>query len=307
MTDINAVVIDRTSLNRPVTAMGGGGYTASEAFGLARPVARPYHKLSLIAVCDASGNWLPDQTAAVPVIIFEHGVNDNFTGTSNPFINAGITGSPAPKSIEITSSPRNGGFSMAYQAVILGIGLILERIRVIAADANNVARVGSTPAHVQRSGGLVGDNEWNLSDRLLISFLGASEWQLLPVNNNTDCNLLLGIPQLMPARIGWEGGPPGVGQNKPAVAYRFRDDILVNPGVSGNNDQPNRLQLSWLDGVLAGIEKITDSTSRATGTLLSLDCIAVVDVAFGTILQTGEFQFATEFDARKYLEYQPCV
>lgn len=292
-----------------VASMGSApnNYNPNAAFGLGRAIPRPYYKFTLILAADASGNWVPQQAANVPIIVFEHGVNDTFTGIANPFINAGITGTPAARSLEITNSPRNGGFSMLYQAIILGIGIVLERVRVITADANNVARVGTTPAHVQRSGGTVGDNEWALSDRLLISLLGASEWQLIPVNDNTDCNLMLGVGQLMPARIGWENGPPSPGQNRPSTMFAFRDDILVNPGVSGNNDQPNRLGLYWLDGVLASVEKLTDSTSRTAGDLLALDLICVVDVAFGRMMDDGNFRFATEFDAKKYEEYRACV
>ena len=293
----------------PVSSLGQGpqSFGSNEAFGLGRPIPRPYYKLSLILAANAAGNWVPQQSSQLPAIVFEHGVNDNFSGVPNPFVNAGITGIPAVRSLEITNSPRNGGFSMLYQAIILGIGLVLERIRVIDADASNVATVGDVPAHVQRSGGIVGDNEWNLSDRMLISMLGASEWQLIPVNTNTDCNLMLGVGQLMTARTGWENGPPGPGANRPSVMFCFRDDILVNPGVSGNNDQPNRLALQWLDGVMDAIEPITDSAPRAEGTLLALDLVCVVDVAFGKLMDDGKFRFASDFDARKYAEYRTCV
>lgn len=282
-------------------------FQSSNAFGLGRAIPRPYHKLSLIFAANALGAWVPQNTPAVPTIVFEHGVNDTFTSIPNPFINAGISGQPGTRSLEITNSPRNGGFSMLFQAIILGFGLVLERIRVITPDDDNVARVGDTPAHVQRSGGTVGDNEWALSDRLLISVLGASEWQLLPVNNNTDCNLMLGVPQLMAARTGWENGPPSPGQNRPNVQWVFRDDIIVNPGISGNNDQPNRLALFWLDGVLDAVEPLVDSAPRELGTLLALDLILVVDVAFGELQRDGAFQFATPFDEQKYREYRACV
>ena len=163
------------------------------------------------------------------------------------------------------------------------------------------------PAHVQRSGGSVGDNEWQLVDRLVISLLGASEWQLIPVNTNTDCNLMLGVPQLMTARTGWENGPTGTGKNEPKAMWVFRDDIVVNPGISGNNDQPNRLQLSWLDGVLASIEPIKGTTVRADTTLLALDMVCVVDVAFGRLGEGKRFTFATPFDQLKYDCYREAV
>lgn len=290
-----------------VISASAASFGANEAFGLSRAVARPYYKFSLIFEANASGNWVPMQSAAVPVIAFEHGVNDNFSGIPNPFINAGISGTPATRSIEQTNSPRNGGFSMIYQAIILAIGVVLERLRVIAPDADNVALVGTTPAHVQRSGGTVGDNEWQLTDRLLVSIFGASEWQLIPVNTNTDCNLMLGVPQLMTARTGWENGPTSTGKNEPKAMWVFRDDIVVNPGISGNNDQPNRLQLSWLDGVLGEVEKVTGTRSRATGTLLSLDMVCVVDVAFGRLSDGSRFTFATEFDRLKYECYREAV
>lgn len=290
-----------------VISSSAASFGANEAFGLSRAVARPYYKFSLIFEADASGNWLPQQSAAVPVIVFEHGVNDNFSGIPNPFINAGISGTPATRSIENTNSPRNGGFSMIYQAIILAIGVVLERLRVIAPDADNVALVGTTPAHVQRSGGTVGDNEWQLIDRLIVSIFGASEWQLIPVNTNTDCNLMLGVPQLMTARTGWENGPTSTGKNEPKAMWVFRDDIVVNPGISGNNDQPNRLQLGWLDGVLGSVEKVGGTNSRATGTLLALDMVCVVDVAFGRMADGNRFIFATEFDRLKYECYREAV
>jgi len=304
--DMSKAFTDKATV--PVSSLGQGAqsFGSNEAFGLGRAIPRPYYKLSIIFRADADGAWVPQNSATLPQIVFEHGVNDNFSGVPDPFVNAGISGTPAVRSLEITNSPRNGGFSMLYQAIVLGIGLVLERIRVIAPDASNVAAVGTVPAHVERSGGVVGDNEWNLSDRLLISALGASEWQLIPVNTNTDCNLMLGVGQLMTARTGWENGPPGPGANRPSVMFAFRDDILVNPGVSGNNDQPNRLALQWLDGVLDAIEPITDSAPRVLGTLLALDLVCVVDVAFG-MLQDGRFRFASDFDARKYTEYRNCV
>ena len=296
---------------KPVSALeqGAQSFGSNEAFGLGRPIPRPYYKCSIIFEADANGNWTPQNDKAIPTIVFEHGVNDNFSGVANPFQNAGISGIPAVRSLEITNSPRNGGFSMLYQAIILGVGIVLERIRVITADSNNVAanKGAGIPAHVERGGGGVGDAEWLLSDRLLISALGASEWQLIPVNTNTDCNLMLGAPQLMTARTGWENGPPSPGQNRPSVMFCFRDDIVVNPGVSGNNDQPNRLALYWLDGVLASVEKLTNSAPRAAGTLLALDLVVVVDVAFGAMTADGTFRFASDFDARKYVEYRSCV
>lgn len=300
MPDISAALT--RAISEAATSFG-----ANEAFGLSRAVARPYYKFSLILEADATGLWVPQQSATVPVIVFEHGVNDNFSGITNPFINAGISGTPATRSIEITNSPRNGGFSMIYQAIILAIGVVLERVRVITPNANNVALDGETPAHVQRSGGSVGDNEWQLVDRLVISLLGASEWQLIPVNTNTDCNLMLGVPQLMTARTGWENGPTGTGKNEPKAMWVFRDDIVVNPGISGNNDQPNRLQLSWLDGVLASIEPIKGTTVRADTTLLALDMVCVVDVAFGRLGEGKRFTFATDFDRLKYDCYREAV
>lgn len=301
MPDISAAIT--RAISESATSFG-----ANEAFGLSRAVARPYYKFTLILEANATGQWVPQQTATVPIIVFEHGVNDNFSGIPNPFINAGISGTPATRSIEITNSPRNGGFSMIYQAIILAVGVVLERLRVITPDgSNNVARDGDTPAHVQRSGGSVGDNEWQLIDRLIVNLLGASEWQLIPVNTNTDCNLMVGVPQLMTARTGWENGPTSTGKNEPKAMWVFRDDIVVNPGISGNNDQPNRLQLSWLDGVLASIEPIKGTTPRDEHTLLALDMVCVVDVAFGRLSEGKRFTFATPFDALKYDCYREAV
>lgn len=304
--DSKDVLTDKATALISSMGQGAQSFGSNEAFGLGRAIPRPYYKLSLILEA-VGGVWVPQNSATLPSIVFEHGVNDNFSGITDPFANAGISGIPAVRSLEITNSPRNGGFSMLYQAIILGIGLMLERIRVVTANDNNVPAVGGDPAHVQRSGGSVGDNEWNLSDRLFISLLGASEWQLIPVNTNTDCNLLLGVGQLMTARTGWENGPASPGQNRPSVMFCFRDDILVNPGVSGNNDQPNRLALQWLDGCLASIQPITDSVPPVDDTLLVLDLVCVVDVAFGRMQPDNMFQFASDFDARKYAEYRSCV
>lgn len=292
-----------SDVNRALQAQ----FSSANAFGLGRAIPRPYHKLSIIFRADGAGVWVPQQSATLPIITFEHGVDDNFSGVPNPFINAGITGTPATRSLEITNSPRNGGFSMEFQAIILGFGLFLERVRRITINANNVEAVGTTPAHVQRSGGTVFDIDWQETDRLLVNLLGASEWQLLPVNNNTDCNLMLGIPQLMSARTGWENGPTSLGKNSPQSTWVFRDDVVVNPGLSGNNDQPNRLALYWLDGVLAGVQQIVDSTPAANTQLLAVDMIQVVDVAFGRLGAGGSFQFATPFDQQKYDTYRACV
>ena len=86
-------------------AMAGGGYTASEAFGLARPVARPYHKFSLIAVCDASGNWVPDQTAAVPVIVLRDGKETTLSVTLGRREEAEAN-EPVPAAAEAPAKPQ---------------------------------------------------------------------------------------------------------------------------------------------------------------------------------------------------------
>ena len=99
MPDISAALT--RAISEAATSFG-----ANEAFGLSRAVARPYYKFSLILEADATGLWVPQQSATVPVIVFEHGVNDNFSGITNPFINAGISGTPATRSIEITNSMR---------------------------------------------------------------------------------------------------------------------------------------------------------------------------------------------------------
>lgn len=283
-------------------------FSSANAFGLGRAIPRPYHKISIILRADGAGNWVPQQSATLPVVTFEHGVDDNFAGVANPFANAGISGIPATRSLEITNSPRNGGFSMEFQAIILGFGVFLERVRrVTIAAGTDIAATATEPARVRRSGGTVFDIDWQETDRLLINLLGGAEWQLLPVNNNTDCNLMLGVPQLMTARTGWENGPTSLGKNSPQSTWAFRDDVVVNPGVSGNNDQPNRLALYWLDGVLTGVQQIVDSTPAANTQLLVLDMVQVVDVAFGRLAAGGSFQFATPFDQAKYEQYRACV
>jgi hypothetical protein len=308
-------------------------FSADAAFGLTRVVARPYCKGSFVLACNAAGNWVPQQGPSAPVVFFQHGVNDTFTTGTNPLAQSGISGQYAQRSIEITNSQYNGGFSMKYSALILGIGIVQERIRRLAYSAS--VNVGATPfagpytapGYVSRAGGIVNDNDWNLSDRLLSSILGASELQLLPMAQNTDCPLLLGVIQLFDSsRIGGMYGGPEVSQTTPDYRWRFRDDILVTAGIQGNTAQPNQIQVAWLDGVIGSIGKLTGSASAteytgSAGDLLALDVIMVVDVAFGlqfdkgavlpttppTVADVPTFVFATEFDARKYDCYRGAV
>lgn len=303
-------------------------YGADKAFGLTRVVARPYCKGTFVLACDASGNWEPQQSSSAPIVLFQHGVNDTLTASSNPLASSGISGAYAPRSIEITNSQYNGGFSMRYDALILGVGIVFERVRRYTASSTATASgiSGSTPGYLPRSGGTVNDNDWNLVDRLLVSILGASELQLLPMAQNTDCPLLLGVPQLIDSsRIGGQWGGPEVSQSSPDYRWRFRDDIKVGPGIQGNTAQPNQIQIAWLDGVLASIGKITGSASATTystpsGDLLGVDFVMVCDVAFGISVKAGSiipgtnrqatadtFVFATEFDALKYQCYRGAV
>jgi hypothetical protein len=203
-------------------------FSADAAFGLTRVVARPYCKGSFVLACNAAGNWVPQQGPSAPVVFFQHGVNDTFTTGTNPLAQSGISGQYAQRSIEITNSQYNGGFSMKYSALILGIGIVQERIRRLAYSAS--VNVGATPfagpytapGYVSRAGGIVNDNDWNLSDRLLSSILGASELQLLPMAQNTDCPLLLGVIQLFDSsRIGGMYGGPEVSQTTPDYRWRF--------------------------------------------------------------------------------------
>lgn len=276
-----------------------------KAFGLARPIPRVHHKGSIVLQADASGNWVPQQST---LVFFENGVNDNYLNNLNPYANSGISGLPQARSVEFTNAMKRGGFSMVWHAILLALGIMVERVRVIAADANNIAGSGSpiNGARVQRSGGTVGDNEWALVDRLLPNLMGASEFQLLPVNNATECNLLLGIPQTYTAGTGWQSSDiPGLGQNTPIARYVFRDDIVLDPGVN-TTDQPNRIQWSF-SGLIASIERLTDSAPRAAGTLLAVDVIILADAAYGVLKDNGDFQFATDFDQKKYEAYRDCV
>ena len=277
---------------------GGNSNNGNDSFGLARSIPRVWQKISFILAA-TGGNWVPQPTQ---LIAWEHGINDNFQGVANPFANAGISGLPVARSVEITNAMRNGGFSMVWHAILLSLGLLFERLRVITPDANN------TVARVQRGGGSVGDNEWALIDRLLPTILAASEFSLIPVNTATDCNLLLGIPQITTVGTGWEqGGIVGLGQNFPGARWVFRDDIVLDPGLSSNQDQPNRV--AWdFRGNVTNVEKLTDSISRADGTLLAFDCMMIADVAYGVFNRAnGDFQFATQFDADKYAAYRACM
>lgn len=281
----------------------GGG---NAAFGFARALSRVHHKYSVIFVADASGNWLT-ATGTQQLILFEHGINDNFQSIPNPFANAGISGLPAPRSVEITNAMRNGGLSMTDQAILLAFGSFIERVRYVTPDANNIPSSGSVSAgtyvnaRVQRSGGTVGDYEWALVDRLVPVVLSGSEYQLLPVNSATDCNLNLGIPQLNNAGTGWEfGGVPGLGQNSSGSRWVLRDDVILDPGLSSNQDQPNRIQVSY-PGLVAAVEKIALSPAKTTGTLLAVDMIFVADVAYGNLTGDGKsFVFKSQFDADRY-------
>lgn len=301
MPDINSAEPLLIELPSPALNAAGGGINANNAnasFGLARSIPRAWNKMSIIFQC-ASGNWVPQQTE---VTLFEHGINDNFQGTPNPFSAAGISGLPAARSVEITNAMRNGGFSMTWQALLLAIGVMFERVRVVTPSSEN------TTSRVQRAGGVVGDNEFALTDRLLPTIMGASEFDLVPVNTATDCNLLLGIPQITTVGNGWEdSGIAELGQNIPGARWVFRDDIILDPGVSSNQDQPNRIKWNFR-GLVTSIEKITDSISRADGTLLVVDLIMVADLAFGVFdPKTGAFKFASDFDMRKYMSYRSCV
>ena len=306
-------------------------FSGNEAFGLTRVVARPYCKGTLVLACNAAGNWVPQQGTNAPIILFQHGVNDTLTAGSNPLSSSGISGAYAPRSIEITNSQYNGGLSQTWDALLLGVGIIQERIRRLAyASGVNSGALPfggpyTTPGFVSRAGGTVNDNDYALSDRLLQSLLGASELQLLPMAVNTDCPLLMGVPQLInSSRTGGEWGGPAVSQSTPDYRWRFRDDIKVSPGIQGNTAQPNQVQISWLDGVLGSIGKITGSASAteytgSAGDLLAVDFIMVLDVAFGETIKKGKplpngsvadsdvFVFATEFDALKYRCYHGAV
>lgn len=296
-------------------------YNGNAAFGLARSIPRPYCKGTLVFQANASGNWVPQVSATAPLTLFQHGINDTNPGNSLGLVQSGIYGWYATRSVNLTSSQYNGGLSMSYYALILGVGLMQERIRRVATGTTGAAALsGSTPGYLPYSGGAVVDNDWQLVDRLMVNGFGGSELYLLPVAQNTDCPLLLGIWQTLNSpRVGGEVGGPEVSQSSPSRMFRFRDDIMVAPGVQGNTAQPNQVQIAWSNGVLASIDKITGSASATTGDFLGLDFVMILDVAFGTPVKPGDvlpdgstareftFVFATEFDRLKYDCYQQSV
>lgn len=296
-------------------------YNGNEAFGLARAIPRPYCKGTLVFQCDASGNWVPQVNPAASLVLFQRGINDTNPGSGTGLSQSGISGWFAVRSVNLTSSMYNGGLSMKFYALILGIGISQERIRRVAAGTTGAAALsGSTPGYLPYSGGSVVDNDWQLSDRLAVNGFGGSELYLLPVAQNTDCPLLLGIWQTINSpRIGGELGGPEKSQSSPSGAFRFRDDIMVAPGIQGNTAQPNQIQISWSNGALASIDKITGSASAPVNTFLGLDFIMTLDVAFGMPFSRGAmlpngtqaeqftFVFASEFDRLKYDCYQNYV
>ena len=324
-------------------------YGATDAFGLTRVIPRPYCKFTLVLAANAAGNWVPQQSATAPIICFQHGINDNPVALM--LIASGISNTYAVKSVEITNSQYNGGFSMTLDALILGMGIVQERIRRVTCVASPTtesrALNGTNPGYVPRGNvavttvSSVNDNDFNLSDRLLSSLLGATEFYLLPMAVNTDCNLNLGVYQAaFTAGIGGDLGGPSTSQTTASMRWRFRDDIKVGPGIQGNTSMPNQIQLSWMDGVLGSIGRITGSAAptehvqgaTGTGDLLAVDCVLIVDVAFGHTYKKGQiiqgelaqqtdgsfvrasrvaaedtFVFASEFDARKYDCYRSFV
>lgn len=296
-------------------------YNGNAAFGLARSIPRPYSKGTLVFVADASGNWVPQVSSSAPLTLFQHGINDQNPGNNLGLTQSGIYGWYATRSVNLTSSQYNGGLSMVYYALILGVGLMQERIRRVATGTTGAAALsGSNPGYLPYSGGQVVDNDWQLVDRLFVNAFGGSELNLLPVAQNTDCPLLLGIWQTVNSpRIGGEVGGPEVSQSSPSRMFRFRDDIMVAPGIQGNTAQPNQIQIAWANGVLGSINKITGSASATTGDYLGLDFVMILDVAFGMPYAQGQrlpdgstateftFVFASEFDALKYDCYQQSV
>lgn len=270
-----------------------------KSFGLARPIPRIYHKASIILAADADGNFVPGQDS---ITVFVHGVNDNYGGAANPYSDAGISGLPAKGSVEFTNALRNGGFSMELHAILLTLSMQFERLRVVTPDDDN------TTARVERAGGQVGYNEWALLNRMMPSLLGATELQLLPPNDQTSCNLYLGIPQIMSPGNGYDSlSGSGLGQPNPICRWSFRDDIVVNPGREGDVSQPNRITL-FFRGLLDNVQKMADTVSRTVGTLLVFDIIFVADVAYGVLIdpKTGAFRFATVRDYEKWARLREC-
>lgn len=296
-------------------------YNGNEAFGLARAIPRPYCKGTLVFKADGAGSWVPQVSTAASLVLFQHGINDTNPGTNLGLTQSGIYGWYATRSVNLTSSQYNGGLSMKYYALILGIGMMQERIRRLTAGATTaVALSGSTPGYMAYAGGAVVDNDWQLNDRLFANGFGGSELYLLPVAQNTDCPLLLGIWQTFNSpRIGGEVGGPEVSQSSPNRMFRFRDDIMVAPGIQGNTAQPNQIQISWSNGPIGSVDQITGSAIAAATQYLGLDFIMTLDVAFGVpvprgaLLPTGQpaetftFVFASEFDRLKYDCYQQAV
>lgn len=279
-------------------------------------IPRRYAMGSFIFKVTAAGAW---ELITVSRTWYEFGVNDQ-SSAANTYQQAGVNARAGVKDVySITNAGRAGALVIGTPGMILGFGLIvLNHPRISAtpdgtlddADWSGTADANYAPPE----GGNLGDFESQKTPELLAGALHGSSFSLLPLDQNTSCPLVLGIPQLMSAGIGFvDAGLPNVGDRRPSCRYRLRRPILVPPEVQGTSTSANRFQLT-VDYPISTVESVYNSPARPTDTLLALDVMLVVDVARLDAPynpQTGQIGdptgYATDYDAALAACYQMKV
>lgn len=259
---------------------------------------RMYTKFALIFSYDVNGVLIFTATTRT---LFSKGIDDN----SGTYETVGYSDSVgAVNNIEITNAGKGGSFNNQYDTLLLSMGVFPERAPRVGVDAAGAANVSFTTTTVPRSGGVIGSRETLIADQLISGALSGAQLSLLPTNTNEGCTTYLGLPQLLPAGIGWENsGLSSVGFQAPSARYTFATPVLVAANRNNNDTTPNRIQMEWKSNILAS-DRSVGSAARTSGIVVVLDMIAVCDVARVNVVRDAQgnvtsIQPVDEIDAAK--------
>lgn len=234
---------------------------------------RMYTKVALNFTYDANGILVFNANTRT---LFSKGIDDS-SGTYDSIGYSTVPG--ATDDIEVTNAGKGGSFSNQYDTLILSVGFFPERAPRVGIDAAGAALATFTSSVSPRGTGVTGSREQLIYNELVTCAFGGSQLTLLPTNKNEGCQTYLGIPQLAAPGTGWqESGLTQIGQHLPSARYTFATPVLVAPNRDNSDMSPNRIQWSWSSNQ-TGCERAVGQPARASGVVVVLDMVCVVDLA----------------------------
>ncbi len=234
---------------------------------------RMYTKFALIFAYDANGVLVFTPTTRT---LFSKGIDDNSGTYETVGYSTAVGGT---NDIEITNAGKGGSFNNQYDTLLLSMGVFPERAPRVGIDASGAAVGTFLTTTVPRNGGVIGSREQLVMDQLVSGALGGAQLSLLPTNTNEGCTTYLGLPQLLPAGIGWVNSDlASVGFQAPSARYTFATPVLVAANRNNNDTTPNRIQMEWKSSITAS-ERAMGAAARTSGIVVVIDMIAVCDVA----------------------------